>query len=299
MFGILNCAKPSGITSRDLVNLVQRRIRPVKVGHAGTLDPLATGVLLLPVGAAVRLTSYLHQLPKTYVATFRLGCHTPSGDLETEPIPEESPVVPSATELLRHIGRMQGLIQQVPPAYSAVRVAGQRAYRLAREGAKVALPPRTVFIHQIEVVTYDYPQLGLRIVCGSGTYIRSVGVDLAAACGTGAVMTQLTRTAIGPFWLEHAVDPEALQNDPLESHLQPAASGLPHLPRIQPSPPLLRRIMQGQVVKMTDAPAHCDQTGGPETMVLDSHGEVRAIAVPVGNGWRAKRCFPSADSEFS
>lgn len=205
MHGILVCNKPPGKTSRDIVNIVARQVRPAKVGHAGTLDPLAEGVLLLTVGAATRLVPYLHLFPKTYTATFQLGISSPSGDLElpTEQQPEAP--VPSNAELVLAANRLTGCITQVPPQHSAIKVAGKRAYRAARNDEVITMPPREVTVHRFDVDQYAYPFVRATIECGSGTYIRSLGIDLAAQLGTVAVMTHLRRESIGPYNLAQAV----------------------------------------------------------------------------------------------
>lgn len=299
MFGILNCYKPAEMTSRDLVNIAQRRVRPAKIGHAGTLDPLATGVLLLPVGPAVRLTPWLQELPKTYEATFRLGCQTPSADLETEPVPLENRPQPSLDELTVATRNLTGNIQQVPPAYSAVHVDGQRAYKLVREGKAVELKPRRVQVTEFEIVRYAYPEVEARIVCGSGTYIRSLGIDLAAHCGTAAVMTSLVRTAIGPFGHEDACPVEQLREGDLRGWLQPPQRGLPNLPQVTLDEAATRRIQQGQIIALPEAPEPGSDATGTETHLaaIDREGRLIALLVARQGGWRARRCFPRSDSD--
>ena len=175
MFGILNLNKPTGWTSRDVVNRVQRLVRPNKAGHAGTLDPLATGVLIVAVGQATRLIEFAHQLPKYYRATFQLGCSSDSDDVDTEVKPLTQPPIPTHQEVEGALAVFTGVIQQRPPAYSAVHVDGQRSYKLARRGETVELQPRPVTIHSLDVVRYEYPELVLDIHCGSGTYVRALG----------------------------------------------------------------------------------------------------------------------------
>ncbi|NOY30442.1 MAG: tRNA pseudouridine(55) synthase TruB, partial [Planctomycetes bacterium] len=186
MFGILNLNKPIGWTSRDAVNRVQRLVRPAKAGHAGTLDPLATGVLVVCIGPATRLISYVQAMPKVYQATFLLGRTSDSDDIETEVRELASPPQPSREEIESKLPDFLGEIQQRPPAYSALKVNGQRAYKLAREGLAVQLEPRPVEIYELRVTGYNYPELKINLRCGSGTYVRSLGRDLAEALGTGA-----------------------------------------------------------------------------------------------------------------
>ncbi len=272
MFGILNLRKPSGITSRDAVNQVQRIVRPVKVGHAGTLDPLADGVLLVMLGGATRLTEYLQRLPKQYHATFLLGRRSDTEDTQGEVIllPTDDP--PSMEQLRQVLPRFRGPILQRPPAFSALKVAGRRAYQLARAGQPVALAPRKVQIDELQIEQYDYPQLVLRIVCGSGTYVRSLGRDLADALGTGAVMSALTRTAIGPWKVEQAVDPEQLDRTTLSEHLQSPLMGLPDLQRVMLHTQQRQAVQRGQSVSLPDRTED-------ELAATDEAGRLLAILV--------------------
>ncbi len=231
MIGILNINKPAGWTSRDVVNRVQRLVRPAKAGHAGTLDPLATGVLVVCVGSATRLISYVQQMPKVYQATFLLGRTSPSEDTETETVELANAREPSFAEIHAQLPQFLGSIQQRPPAYSALKVKGQRAYKLARQGVAVPLEPRPVEIYELEITDYRYPELKLTMRCGSGTYVRSLGRDLAESLGTGAVMSALTRTAIGDFCVSDALDIEQLDIALIEKSLVQPLAAVTHLPR--------------------------------------------------------------------
>jgi tRNA pseudouridine55 synthase len=232
LIGVLNVNKPAGPTSRDVVDRVERLIWPAKVGHAGTLDPLATGVLVICVGQATRLIQYVQRMPKTYRATFLLGQRSETDDLEGELMPVVEAAEPPRGALDRVLTRFTGAIQQRPPAHSAIKLAGRRAYELARRGVEVDLQSRTVTIHKIVVRRYDYPELELDVDCGSGTYIRALGRDIGEALGTGAVMTALERMAIGAFQIERAVKLDELTADTLPQHLQPALAAVADLPRV-------------------------------------------------------------------
>ncbi|HEX2475883.1 MAG TPA: tRNA pseudouridine(55) synthase TruB, partial [Lacipirellulaceae bacterium] len=214
LFGILSINKPSGCTSRDVVNRVERVVCPAKAGHAGTLDPLASGVLVICVGKATRLIQYVQQLQKQYLATFLLGHYSDTDDAEGEVCALSDAPIPHRVQVEQVLPRFLGDIQQRPPAYSAIKSGGRRAYQLARQGSAPELAARAVTIHSIRVERYDYPELMLTIECGSGTYVRALGRDIAAALGTAAVMTALRRTAIGQFCVEDAI---ALENLSLES----------------------------------------------------------------------------------
>src|SRR5262245_7182097 len=171
MFGLLNIDKPAGVTSRDVVNRVQRLVRPLKVGHAGTLDPLATGVLVVAIGQATRLVEYLQRLPKTYQGTFLLGRTSDTEDIEGTVIELTDTSIPTEQQIQGALPQFLGTIDQTPPAYSALKVSGQRSYDLARRGQAVDLAARPVEIHDLQLVRFAYPELELLIRCGSGTYI--------------------------------------------------------------------------------------------------------------------------------
>jgi tRNA pseudouridine55 synthase len=231
MFGVLNINKPAGPTSRDVVDRVQRLVQPHKAGHAGTLDPLASGVLLVCVGQATRLVEYAQQAPKSYRGTFLLGRRSETDDVEGDVEIVDGAREPSAEEVAAVLPQFTGEISQRPPRHSAVKIEGRRAYQLARRGVEFEPEAKTVRIDRLHVERYEYPELVLAVECGGGTYIRSLGRDLAEALGTTAVMTALVRTAIGGFRVEDAIELEQLDGD-WHRHLLPAAlltAGLPSL----------------------------------------------------------------------
>lgn len=243
-FGVVHVNKPRGISSRNVVDRVLGLVRPAKVGHAGTLDPLATGVLVVCIGPATKLITYVQDHPKTYRATFRLGERSNTDDLEGEIVPVDVSEPPTEAAVRAALGAFVGRIPQVPPAYSAVRVDGRRAYELARKGRDVELEPRIVEVHAIEVVRFAYPELVLDIECGSGTYIRSIGRDLGEALGCGGLMTALERTRIGPFRIEDAADPYALSLE----RISPAMTCVADFPRHVCQPEELDRLVHGRPV---------------------------------------------------
>jgi tRNA pseudouridine55 synthase len=249
-FGILNIDKPAGCTSRDAVNRIDRLVLPAKCGHAGTLDPLATGVLVVCVGHATRLIQYVQHLPKRYEATFQLGRRSRTDDIEGEIELLADAIEPSRETVEAALPQFLGKIEQRPPAHSAIKVGGQRAYERARRGEVFELAARTVTIHRLAIRRYDYPQLELEIECGSGTYVRSLGRDLAAALGTAAVMSALVRTAIGEFRVEEAVPLDALSAGTLPQHLQPALTALANLQRIELNDWQLVEIRSGRPIRM-------------------------------------------------
>jgi tRNA pseudouridine55 synthase len=211
------------------VAAVRRAWRGVRIGHAGTLDPFATGLLLLLVGRATRLAEYASALEKTYLATIRLGAVSTTDDPEgsvTE-TPGFAPPPPAALD--EALARFRGEQDQVPPAFSAKHVGGERAYRLARRGAAVALAPRRVRIARLERLAWEPPLLTVRAVTGPGVYVRSLARDLGETLGTGGYLAALRREAVGPFRVEDAVRPGE-PPDVLAAALRPAETAVAHLP---------------------------------------------------------------------
>ncbi len=242
-FGVLNIKKPSGATSRDAVNCVERLVRPAKAGHAGTLDPLATGVLVICVGQATRLIQYVQRMPKTYRAQFLLGRRSDTDDIEGQIQLIGNCSRPTREMLDRALTQFVGDIEQRPPAHSAVKLAGRRAYELARKGANFELAPRTVTIHRLSVRRYEYPELELDIECGSGTYVRALGRDIGEILGTAAVMSALERTAVGLFHVEQSIPLKDLSQETLRQHMQPAIAAVAELRRIE--------LTQGQIIEIS------------------------------------------------
>ncbi len=250
--GILNVDKPQGWTSRRVVDLVQTLARPRKVGHAGTLDPLATGVLAVCVGQATRLVPYLQELRKSYRGEFLLGRTSTTEDIEGEITETPQAPTPEQAEIEEALRDFIGPIQQVPPAFSAVKVQGRRAYALARQGRPPTLEARTVQIDAIALVDYSPPRLTLDITCGSGTYIRSIGRDLGQRLGCGAVMSGLVRTHIGGMQVADAISPDDITPENWATLLIPPLEALAPLPRVTLSPEPYRRILLGQRVPPPD-----------------------------------------------
>jgi tRNA pseudouridine55 synthase len=204
--GILNLCKPAGISSARAVARVKRLLpRGTKIGHAGTLDPFATGVLLLLIGKATKLCERLMDQPKQYAATVKLGATTPTDDPESPETPTDGVRPVSREQVEAALKQFVGPILQRPPMFSAMKVGGRRAYDLARKGHEVELQPRTVNVYAIELLDYAWPLVRLRIDCGRGTYIRSIARDLGEALGVGGYVAKLCRTRVGEFRVEDAV----------------------------------------------------------------------------------------------
>lgn len=231
MDGVINVYKPKGFTSFDVIAKLRRIYHQKKIGHGGTLDPMAEGVLPVFLGRAARLIEYAPIHRKSYEAEFTMGISTDTEDmtgtvLERGPVPEDLSVFEKAAEKFR------GDILQVPSAYSAKKINGERAYKLAREGKEVHLPPRPVTIYKLEIVEIKVPHIRLSVTCSAGTYIRALGRDLGKEAGCLLTMDKLVRTEMGPFSLKEARSLEEIEDNSegaLLTDLHPLLSALPQL----------------------------------------------------------------------
>lgn len=219
--GILVLDKPAGASSAAVLNRVKRLLpRGTKIGHAGTLDPFATGVLLAMVGRATKSCERLMDQPKGYDATVRLGATTPTDDPESPAVPWPGAAEPTLDAVRAALPQFTGRILQRPPPYSAMKVNGRRAYDLARGGASVDLPPRPVNVYGLTLVSYAWPTLTLSVECGRGTYVRAIARDIGQALDVGGHLTDLRRTHVGPFDAARAVRPEQLSAETIAEHLR-------------------------------------------------------------------------------
>jgi len=285
MFGLVNINKPVGLSSRDVVNRVQRLVRPGKAGHAGTLDPIASGVLVVCVGPATRLIEYVQRMPKRYLGTFLLGRQSVSEDIESELEELTDAPVPTSAEIEAILPQFTGVIEQVPPKFSALKVQGKRAYELARRGEQVELAPRKIEIHELTLVAYDYPRVVFDVLCGSGTYIRSLGRDLAHTLNTAAVMSALERTAIGDFRVEDALELTTMDERALQEHLRPAIEAVAELPRVQLSQEEQQQLHNGVFIHNRFGVAAAEVAG------CDGRGELTCLLTPRGDQLRPLRNF--------
>ena len=217
--GILNVNKSSGCTSFSIVALVRRLSGEKRVGHAGTLDPAATGVLPICLGQATRITEYLHDCTKEYIALIEFGTTTDTFDREGKVTSRKDAALVTFQLIEKSLMSFQGTIQQVPPAYSAIKVKGRQSYELAREGIPVSHQPRKVKIDLIEILGFENPCLEIKIRCSKGTYIRSLANDLGEMLGCGAYLKDLTRTAYGPFTLDNAISVDDIRTARAEGNL--------------------------------------------------------------------------------
>lgn len=252
--GLINLLKPSGLTSRAAIDFVARAFKPIKVGHAGTLDPLASGVLVVCVGSATRLIANVQSMEKVYRTTIRLGARSDTLDADGRIVETDAPPIPTESAVRAAVAAQVGEIAQTPPQYSALKVAGRRSYELARKGQAITLAPRTVRIDRIVLVRYEWPWLDLEIQCGAGTYIRAIARDVGDALGCGGLVHILTRTAIGPFRIEDAIDPVGKTRREFVDQLLPPHTALPHVPRLNVSDDDARAIAHGRAIRDAEAP---------------------------------------------
>lgn len=210
LHGVIVIDKPRGPTSMSMVNLVRRKAKKAKTGHAGTLDPLATGVLVLGIGKMTKRLGEMMGTDKQYTTVIDLSAVTDGHDAETEPIPVEIKKIPSQDEVTQAVRSFQGEIDQVPPSLSAVKVDGRRAYAIARKGGEVEIKSRKVMVHDIQVTSFSWPLVTIDIACAKGFYVRSLARDLGVALDTGGYCTAIHRTAVGPFLIDNAKQLEQL-----------------------------------------------------------------------------------------
>lgn len=261
--GLLILDKPTGPTSHDAVQRLRRLSGQRRIGHAGTLDPLAEGVLLVCLGRATRFVEYLVGLDKTYETTVRLGQATTTYDAEGT-VTLERPVEVTPGQIEAALDAWRGPIQQRVPLFSAVKRDGQPLYKSARRGEAVEPPVREVTIHALDVLSFTPPLLTLRVVCSSGTYIRSLAHDLGAALGCGGHVAALRRTAVGRFTIAQAVSLDALTPENLAEYLLPPEAAVAHLPRLDVDEASAARLAMGQrLAAPGDAPVGDVAAGGP------------------------------------
>ncbi|MGB3651218.1 MAG: tRNA pseudouridine(55) synthase TruB [Rivularia sp. (in: cyanobacteria)] len=251
MFGFLNLDKPFDWTSHDCVAKTRKLLRIKRIGHAGTLDPTATGVLPIAIGKATRLLQFL-PTDKAYKATIRLGVQTTTDDLEGEVIDRKSATELDLATVKTALTQFTGKIEQIPPSYSAIQVDGKRLYDLARKGEKVEAPVRNVEVFNIDILDWrdgEFPELDVNIACGGGTYIRAIARDLGAALETGGTLSALQRTVSSGFNLADSITLSELEAS-LETGFIPMAADAPlqHLPEITLAETEARRWCQGQKI---------------------------------------------------
>jgi tRNA pseudouridine55 synthase len=275
--GVVVVDKPAGPTSHDVVARVRNRLRTRRAGHTGTLDPFATGVLPVCLGAATRLARFLSGGEKEYRATVRLGFATTTDDATGEPLASPRAVTPDSSALLAACHALTGEILQVPPAFSARHVAGKRLYQWARRGVAVQRPPARVTVHALEIVETREQDIDVVVRCSPGTYIRSLARDLGEALGCGAHLAALRRTRSGEFGLEEAVAWDEIDERCLP-RLRPLESLLTALPAISLNAEGREAVRHGGAVFRRHATL--DMPSAERVRLLDDGGHLLALGVP-------------------
>lgn len=289
--GFLNINKPLRMTSHDVVARIRRQAREqgirLKVGHAGTLDPLADGVLVVCLGAATRLSDYMMRGQKAYRATIQLGIATSTYDAAGEVTRRSNPSQVTIDEIRAALPQFIGAIEQVPPMHSAIKVGGKKLYELARQGKTIERQPRVVSIQALRILAWDSPLLELAIQCGAGTYIRSLAHDLGEELGVGAHLASLTRTASGNFTLADSINLEPLLGcKDWSRQLVLPWRALRDYPRLTLAADEIARLRKGLFINRRDC------LDAPVVFGFDAQRQLVAILQPRGERWKPHKVFP-------
>jgi tRNA pseudouridine55 synthase len=250
--GVLNIDKPGGITSHDVVSRIRKITGQRKVGHTGTLDPMATGVLVVCIGQATRLIEYMVPGKKKYRAKVRFGVATNTYDADGEPVSRQDVSGLTPAHLRAVLPGFAGQIEQYPPIFSAIKQGGRPLYKAARAGQQPTVDPRLITIYDLDWVEWVPPDLTIDVVCSPGTYIRSLAHDLGKSVGAGAHLAGLIRTANGPFLLEDAVSLSDLAETDWQPYLKSLDTGVSHLPAVTLDTTQSTDVQQGRQIHLTD-----------------------------------------------
>ena len=299
--GVLVVDKPVGMTSHDVVEAIRRGTGIRRAGHTGTLDPRASGVLVILIGPAVRLSEYVSASDKRYQAIIRLGSSTDTFDSDGKFVRTDQPVNVTEEQFEAILKQFEGEIEQTPPPYSAVKVQGRRAYDMARQGEEVDLAPRKIQVHHLEVLEWAPPEVVVDVHCSSGTYVRSLANDIGNALGTGAYLVGLRRTKSGRFSLRDATPlrklQEAFQAGNWYQFLIPAAEALADWPAVELNPDDVEEVRHGHRVKAAPDVPQPDLVRG-----VSAAGELIALMVPAtgedGSAeWQPKKVFFTSEAK--
>jgi tRNA pseudouridine55 synthase len=285
MDGVLVIDKPEGPTSHDIVARCRKALGTRAIGHLGTLDPIATGVLVLVIGRATRLAQFLSSQSKSYDATFRLGLTTDTWDRTGTPsAPEEPGTRPDAAEVAAALSRFAGVRPQVPPPFSAKKIGGVRAHVLARRGQGVAVEPASVELLSGELLGMEFPLVRIRLRTSAGYYVRSLVHDLGQALGCGACLEQLRRTASGTFTVADAIGPAAVEEDPAGAvaRLVPLQRLLPDVPAVHLDENGARRASHGNEIPVPTGPGCPEVAGAGAVRLFGPDGSLLGVARPAG-----------------
>ncbi|MBA3725930.1 MAG: tRNA pseudouridine(55) synthase TruB [Armatimonadetes bacterium] len=281
MFGILLIDKPKGITSHDAVYRVRRRLGIKRVGHLGTLDPMATGLLVLGIGSATRFLRYIEAEPKVYTGTMKFGVTTTTQDAEGEVMAERGIQGLAEDAIRQAASQFVGAIEQIPPMYSAVKIGGERLYKMARKGIEVERGPRHVTVHKFEISKFLPPLVDFEVSCSGGTYVRTLANDLGERLGAGAHLTALRRTNIGGFSVDEACALETAS----DADLLPLEQALSPLLVIDLDDDLANMALHGESIPATD-------DGEGSLAILTYSCAFLAVARRTAGGWHPETVMP-------
>ncbi len=287
--GLLIINKPKGLTSHDVVAQIRRITGQRKAGHTGTLDPMATGVLVVCLGQATRLIEYIVAARKQYRAVIRFGVTTDTLDADGQVLAQTDTAGLTAAQLKAALPAFTGQIEQRPPMYSAIKQDGQPLYKRARAGQTVDIPPRPVTIFQLDWLDWQPPDLTLEVTCSAGTYIRSLARDLGQAVGTGAHLAGLVRTANGDWPLAQATALEELTPANWRESLLPVDRAVAHLPRVALAPDNAEHVRHGRQIELPELPA----SGNVLAAFTSDNTFLAILARTEDNGWQPKKVFHS------
>lgn len=297
--GLLLINKPTGVTSHDVVALVRKEIRQKGVGHTGTLDPLAEGLLAICLGRATKVARYITGMKKTYEAEVSLGLRSTTFDAEGIDLSAKREAVPELSEddIATLLEKFRGRIKQQVPAYSAVQVDGERLYKVARKGGKVELPVRDIEVYDIDLIEYTEPTMKIRLTCSSGTYVRAIANDIGEKLGCGAYLSGLRRTQVGPFRLEDSLTSDELQvyheDGSLETRLLPIEHVLP-FSAIKVTDEFSELVIQGRTLTGNDIAAiEGSFEAGEHVLLKDAKG----VALAVGKAAAGSRDMAEGRAE--
>jgi len=289
--GVLVVDKPVGLTSHDVVQIIRRGTGIRRAGHTGTLDPRASGVLVVLIGPAVRLSEFVSAEDKRYQATIHLGSSTDTYDAEGVTSQPELPVDVSREAFTELLQQFIGEIEQIPPPYSAVKVQGEHAYNMARRGEQVDLAPRIIHVHSLDLLEWAPPEVVIDVHCSSGTYVRSLAHDIGEQLGIGAHLVGLRRTRSGRFTLRDAVSlrrlREAFEQGTWAQHLIPAAEALADWPAVELDQAGLEKVRNGN-------PIPAEEGAKGMARAVSEQGDLVAIIELIGNEWKPRKVFFSS-----
>lgn len=246
--GILLVNKPTDITSYDVIRKLKSFFPNNKIGHAGTLDPIADGLLLILFNEATKIAHYLSSADKEYVAKIRLGLITDTDDITGKIIAQEEPLNITTKQIENALSLVSAKKEQIPPKFSALRLQGQRAYKLARKGVDFTLRPRTIDIKSIQLIEFSLPIITIKLLVSKGTYIRAIARDLGEILGCGATLQNLTRTQIGKFSLANAINLAEISPEKIHNYLYPINDALAEIPAITANQKQLEKLLNGQPI---------------------------------------------------